>query len=49
MRNDGILILAESLLSKSLTAICIAMLVEKGLLRYHEKISSHWPEFGQQG
>lgn len=35
--------------TKSLTAICMAMLVEKGLLRYNDKISHHWPEFGQLG
>ena len=32
--------------TKSLTAICVATLVEKGLLNYSDKISHHWPEFG---
>ena len=34
---------------QSLTAICMAMLVDQGLLSYHDKISQHWPEFGQNG
>jgi len=33
--------------TKSLTAIAMAMLVEKGLLDYNKNISDYWPEFGQ--
>ena len=33
--------------TKSLTAIAMAALVDKGLIKYSDKIASHWPEFGQ--
>ena len=35
--------------TKSLTAIALASLHDKGLLEYTDKISQHWPEFGQNG
>jgi len=35
--------------TKSLTAIAIAKLVEKGLLDYDAKIVDYWPEFGRNG
>jgi CubicO group peptidase (beta-lactamase class C family) len=35
--------------SKTLTAICIACMVDKGLLDYNEKVSTYWPEFAQNG
>merc|ERR1711942_421797 len=35
--------------TKSLTAICLARMVDKGLLDYKEKISKYWPEFAQNG
>lgn len=35
--------------TKSLTAIMMAKMVEKGLLSYEEKITKYWPEFGQNG
>ena len=35
--------------TKSLTAICMARMVDKGLLDYKEKISKYWPEFAQNG
>jgi len=35
--------------SKSLTAIAMAKLVEKGFLDYDETISKYWPEFGSEG
>lgn len=35
--------------TKSLTAIAMASLVDKGLMNYTDKISSYWPEFGQNG
>jgi len=35
--------------TKSLTAILMAILVDKGLLKYEEKVATYWPEFGQHG
>jgi len=35
--------------TKSLTAICMARMVDKGLLDYNEKISKYWPEFAEKG
>ena len=32
--------------SKALTAICIATLVDKGLLKYSDNVVQHWPEYG---
>ena len=34
---------------KSIAAIVVAMLVDKGLLSYDEKIVNYWPEFGKNG
>ena len=34
---------------KSLTAIAMASLVDRGLVSYGDKITQHWPEFGQNG
>ena len=34
-----------NLLLQSLTAICLAMMVDQGLVQYNDKISSHWPEY----
>ena len=34
---------------KSLEAVALASLVDKGLLAYSDPISKHWPEFSQQG
>lgn len=34
---------------KSIAAIVVAMLVDKGLLSYDEKVVSYWPDFGQNG
>jgi CubicO group peptidase (beta-lactamase class C family) len=34
---------------KSVASILIAMMVDKGLLSYNDKISKHWPEFAQNG
>ena len=33
--------------TKSLTAIAMAALVDKGLIKYSDTIASHWEEFGQ--
>jgi CubicO group peptidase (beta-lactamase class C family) len=35
--------------TKGITAIAVAMCVERGLLSYDEKVSSYWPEFAQFG
>jgi len=35
--------------TKSLTAICLARLVDRGLLDYRQRIAHYWPEFGQRG
>jgi CubicO group peptidase (beta-lactamase class C family) len=35
--------------TKSVTAICIAILVERGHLDYDEKVTKHWPKFGKNG
>jgi CubicO group peptidase (beta-lactamase class C family) len=35
--------------TKSLAAICIACMVDKGVLDYDEKVSKYWPEFAQNG
>ena len=35
--------------TKSLTSIALAALQDKGLISYDEKISTYWPEFGQNG
>jgi CubicO group peptidase (beta-lactamase class C family) len=35
--------------TKGITAIAVAMCVERGLLDYDEKVSTYWPEFAQAG
>jgi CubicO group peptidase (beta-lactamase class C family) len=35
--------------SKCLTSIVVAMLVDRGLLRYDQTVASIWPEFAQRG
>lgn len=34
---------------KNMEAVCIAMLVDRGLLSYDDLMCDHWPEFGQHG
>ena len=34
---------------KSVSAFIVALMVERGLLTYDDKVSEHWPEFGQKG
>jgi CubicO group peptidase (beta-lactamase class C family) len=34
---------------KGIVAICVALLVERGALRYDETVASVWPEFAQNG
>ena len=47
----GIFSISQMIFSsgKSVMALAIAMLVDKGLLKYDDKVSQHWPEFGQKG
>ncbi|CAD6191509.1 unnamed protein product [Caenorhabditis auriculariae] len=35
--------------TKSATAICFAMLVDRGLCDYSDKVTKYWPEFGANG
>ena len=35
--------------TKGVAAFCIALAMEKGLLKYEEKVSTYWPEFGSNG
>ena len=34
---------------KSIAAIVVAMMVDKGLLAYDQKVEKYWPEFGKNG
>lgn len=33
--------------SKTISAICLGMLVDRGFIRYEDRIVDHWPEFSQ--
>ncbi|VDN55606.1 unnamed protein product [Dracunculus medinensis] len=46
-KDDTVSVLFST--TKSISAICIAVLVDRGLLNYKDLISKHWPEFGQNG
>ena len=35
--------------TKGVAAFCIALAMEKGLLKYEEKVSTYWPEFANNG
>ncbi|KAK6739124.1 hypothetical protein RB195_020912 [Necator americanus] len=35
--------------TKSVAAICVAILVDRGLCNYGDKVVKYWPEFGQNG
>lgn len=35
--------------TKGITAICFAILVERGLLNYEDPVARYWPEFGLHG
>ena len=37
------------LIFQAVGAVCIALLVDRGLLRYSDKIIEFWPEYGQNG
>jgi hypothetical protein len=34
---------------KTLTAIMMGMMVDRGLLQYSERLSKYWPQFAQKG
>lgn len=34
---------------KNMEAVCIAILVDRGLLAYDDLVARHWPEFGRHG
>lgn len=34
---------------KNMEAVVLAMLVDRGLVKYDDAVSKHWPEFGQHG
>ncbi|PAV72631.1 hypothetical protein WR25_21086 [Diploscapter pachys] len=46
-RRDTLQIMFST--TKAVGAVCIALLVDKGLLRYSDKIVEFWPEYGQNG
>ena len=35
--------------TKGIAAICVALLVDRGALRYDDKVADHWPEFAAAG
>jgi CubicO group peptidase (beta-lactamase class C family) len=35
--------------TKGVVALCVALLVDRGLLRYEDRVARIWPEFGQCG
>ncbi|VDM58349.1 unnamed protein product [Angiostrongylus costaricensis] len=46
-REDTLQIIFST--SKAVGAICVAMLVDRGRLKYSDKISSFWPQFAKHG
>jgi CubicO group peptidase (beta-lactamase class C family) len=34
---------------KNMEAICIMVLVDRGLIKYDDPVAQHWPEFGKSG
>ena len=35
--------------TKAVGALCVAMLVDRGHLKYEDKMSEYWPEFAANG
>merc|ERR1712232_411660 len=35
--------------TKGMTALCLAILVSQGKVKYSDKVSQHWPEFAENG
>ncbi|EFO17412.2 beta-lactamase [Loa loa] len=46
-KNDTMTLLFSS--TKSICAICFAMLIDRGLVAYEDLVTKYWPEFGQNG
>uniref|UniRef100_A0A914ZC62 Beta-lactamase-related domain-containing protein n=1 Tax=Panagrolaimus superbus TaxID=310955 RepID=A0A914ZC62_9BILA len=46
-KSDTITITFSS--TKAMAALCIALLIDRGLLSYEDKIVKFWPEFGKNG
>uniref|UniRef100_A0A1I8EN62 Beta-lactamase n=1 Tax=Wuchereria bancrofti TaxID=6293 RepID=A0A1I8EN62_WUCBA len=44
-KNDTMTLLFSS--TKSICAICFAMLIDRGLVAYEDLVTKYWPEFGQ--
>ncbi|CAJ0575806.1 unnamed protein product, partial [Mesorhabditis spiculigera] len=36
-------------MTKAISALCVAMLVDKGMLEYGDLVTKYWPEYGQAG
>ena len=49
MNKYMILFCVASCFGSGVAAICIAMLVDRGLLDYDKPVSQYWPEFAQKG
>ena len=45
--GDTLQVVASS--GKNMEAIAVAMLVDRGLVRYEDPVQKHWPEFGANG
>jgi CubicO group peptidase (beta-lactamase class C family) len=35
--------------TKGIAALCVALLVDRGMVRYEDKVADHWPEFAAAG
>jgi CubicO group peptidase (beta-lactamase class C family) len=46
--DDRTLLLVASC-TKFAESLCMALLVDRGLISYDDRIAKHWPEFGQKG
>lgn len=46
-RQDTIQVIFSG--TKGLTALCMAMLIDRGLLKLEDPVCQHWPEFAAQG
>ena len=46
-QNDTLALVFST--TKGMTAICVAMLVERGALSYDDPVAAHWPEFAANG
>ncbi|XP_014668591.1 PREDICTED: beta-lactamase domain-containing protein 2-like isoform X1 [Priapulus caudatus] len=46
-RDDTLAVVFST--TKGVCALCIAIMVDRGLLKYDDPVVAHWPEFGQHG